>query len=149
MKHSLLRWTFFLSFVLIGTGKFASPANVQAADRTANAKIAVTEVMLSDVRIRPSGFDGYEFTGRIRNTSRKNTLQGVAIRIVFYDCTKRSNDSTCELIGERRETIYTSIPPGEERAFNEPVYIYGDVLKVRGNLVWRYNVLSTKSIQGK
>jgi len=120
-------------------------ADSQASGFSPNSKIAASELAFQDVSIHPSGRDGYEFTGRIRNTSRKYTLHSVALRIVFYDCAQRSDDSTCKVIGERQETIYTAIPPGQERAFKEPVYIYADLLPVKGEFVWRYEVLATTS----
>jgi len=134
-------WLTLLTSIVLCTSHASSPTDSLPSE----AFIAIEELEFRDVRIQPAFLDAYEFAGRIKNTSRKYTLRSVAVRIAFYDCVRKSDDSTCIRIGERREAIYTAIPPGEERAFKEPIYIYGDVLKVKGDLVWRYDVLATTS----
>jgi len=91
--------------------------------------MAITELEFRDVTIQPAPIDGYTFGGRIKNKSKHYTLQSVEIRIVFYDCATRLDAGTCKIIGERKE----------------PIYIYGDLLNVAGNFVWRYEVLSTQA----
>jgi len=113
--------------------------------QTTNRGIALTELEFHDVQIRAACHDRYEFVGRIRNKSKEYSLQSVAVRILYYDCTDRLDAGTCEVIGERHETIYLTIPPGQETAFKEPIYVFGDLLKVRGEFVWRYEVLSIKA----
>lgn len=144
--NSIHTFTLWL-LVLLSPTHSTLQASYRQDKRLSETSIAIAELAFEDVRIRPSALDGYEFVGRIRNASTKYTLHSVAIRIVFYDCAQRSDDSTCKPIGERQETIYTAIPPGEEGAFKEPIYIYGDVLKVRGDFVWRYEVLATTAGQ--
>jgi len=124
-------------------------ADSQETGRTPNPKIPINEIAFQDVSIESSGVDEYTFAGRIRNKSKKYSLQSVDVRIVYYDCADKSDAGNCKVIGERRETIYIAIPPGQERAFKESVYIYADLLTVTGEFVWNYEALSAKACMGK
>jgi len=135
--------------MLTGTIDYTLWADSQESGLTPNPKIPINELAFQDVSIQSSGIDEYKFAGRIRNKSKRYSLQSVDVRIVYYDCAERAAAGTCTVIGERNETIYLQIPPGQARPFNEPVYIYGDLLNVRGDFVWRYEVLSTKACMGK
>lgn len=139
LKHWLV------TTVLIGSAAQALFADGQQGDRSASTNIAKTELAFRDVAIQPSLQDGYVFAGRIENRSKRYSLRSVAIRLVFYDCADRSDTSTCGVIGERHETIYVTIAPGQEETFKEPIYVFGDLLKVKGEFVWRYEVLSIKA----
>ena len=121
----------------------------KVGERISNQRIGISELEFQDVNLQSSGFNEYEFVGRIKNNSKKHTLYSVEINVIFYDCVKKSGDRKCIIIGERKESIYLTIPPTQERDFKEPIYLYGEVLNTEGDLVWHYKLLSTKSDKGK
>jgi hypothetical protein len=139
---------FIAIIILSGIAGYALCENSQMEERISNQRIGISELEFQDVNLQSSGFSGYEFVGRIKNNSKKHTLYSVEINVIFYDCVKKSGDRNCIIIGERKESIYLTIPPKQERDFKEPIYLYGDVLNPEGDLVWHYKVLSTRSDKG-
>ena len=111
------------------------------ADKSKN----IDEINFQNVKIQRSDTDGYEFVGRIINKSIKHTVRSVDINIKFYDCPNRSNENDCVVIGERVESIYLTIPPKKEKGFKVPIFIYADLLNFKGDLEWRYNILTVIS----
>jgi hypothetical protein len=141
-KFSIYFIAIIIFFDIVG---HALCENSQMEERISNQRIGISELEFQDVNLQSSGFSGYEFVGRIKNNSKKHTLYSVEINLMFYDCVKKSGDRKCIIIGERKESIYLRIPPKQERDFKEPIYLYGDVLNIKGDLVWHYKVLSTRS----
>ena len=121
----------------------------EVGERISNQAIGISELEFQDVNIQSSGINEYEFVGRIKNNSKKHILYSVEINVIFFDCVKKSGDPKCIIIGERKESIYLMIPPTQERDFKVPIYLYGEVLKTEGDLVWQYKLLSTRSDKGK
>ena len=117
----------------------------QSDERIPKQRIPPGELEFLDYKIQPSEFGGYEFVGRIKNTNAHYTLYSVEINVLFYDCLIGLGKRNCTILGERIESIYLTIPPKQERDFNEPIYIYGDVLDPKGDLVLELKVISTRS----
>ena len=115
------------------------------SDKKTDQKIGITEIEFQNVKIRRSDADGYELVGCIKNRSTKKTIHKVKIEIRFYDCLTKSGKETCIIIGERKESIYLTIAPNQKSEFKEPVYIYGDLLNSKGDLVWEYDIVSINS----
>jgi hypothetical protein len=130
-KFSIYFIAIIIFFDIVG---HALCENSQMEERISNQRIGISELEFQDVNLQSSGFSGYEFVGRIKNNSKKHTLYSVEINL-----------RKCIIIGERKESIYLRIPPKQERDFKEPIYLYGDVLNIKGDLVWHYKVLSTRS----
>jgi len=134
---------FVIGFAVISGSALAD--NSKTGKRISGQATRFDEVELQNMRLQPSGVDGYEFVGRIRNKSKKNTLRSLEINLIILDCVAISGERNCTIIGERKESIYLTVPPGQERGFKEAIYIYGDLLDPKGEVVWEVKVLSVKS----
>ncbi len=127
--------------VFAGIDPGSSPRAEVRSDQITNTH----EIQFHDVKIKRSESNGYKFVGRIQNNSGQNTIRSLKVQIKLLDCPHRLSKKNCILIGERIESIYLTIPPGQERRFKEPIYIYGDLLNLKGDLVWEFDVLSINS----
>jgi hypothetical protein len=111
-------------------------------EKQSKERIAPTELSFEDVTLNPA-YSGYELTGRIINNSKKYTLKGFQLKLIFRDCDKNDN-SKCVVIAEENEYIYIDIPPEQARDFKEDFYPYPD-LKVKGKMIWDYTIEFTKA----
>ena len=142
-SHKLIAYlVVFMSAYIAG---FAFGENQQTENVPPNSKMNRFEINFTDVKILPSEFGGYEFVGHIRNESTTRTILSIAVKIVFYDYMIHCDNKNIAVIGERTESIYLTIPPKQEKKFREPIYLYGDLLNLKGDLVWAYHVLSIRS----
>jgi hypothetical protein len=139
---------YIIAILLFGIPSFALSENAMHRARITNQRIPKSDIEFVGVNLKGSDSIGYEFVGRIKNKSEKFTLYSVEINLFILDCVKRSGDKHCTVIGERNESIYLTIPPMQEKAFREPIYIYGDLLNPKGELIWHYDVVSTNSYKG-
>ena len=143
MLASGFRLIFVIVTILFAVAGYSNGEGLQDKRGAAGQEIETSELEFQNVIIQPAEFDGYEFVGQIQNNSDRHTLTSVEISITIYDCIKKSGSTDCAVIGERKESIYLTIPPQQRRRFKVPIYSYGDVLTSQGELAWEYKVLST------
>ena len=105
-------------------------------------RIPISEITFQDVILKPS-YSSYELVGRITNNSKLYSINEVQLKLTFRDCVK-NDESKCVIFAEENEHIYINIPPKQARDFKEGIYLYSD-LKVKGKLVWDYQVVYTKA----
>jgi hypothetical protein len=110
----------------------------RAEHEVAKTRIKLNEVELVDLVLRPGHSTGsYTLVGRIRNQSTQYTLSEVRLKLTMRDC-KGSND--CEIVGETKESLYTSVPPGQARDLDEYVHFSG-MRQPRGKYQWEYQIV--------
>ena len=61
------------------------------------------------------------------------------------DCVDQTPASPCVTIGESREALYLTIPPGQARDFEAQIYFTGGGLKPKGRLDWAWSVAEIRA----
>ena len=142
------RFIFFSATILFAVAGYSYGERHQAKKEGARQGIELSELEFHNVSIQRA-LDGYEFVGQIQNNSDRHTLSSVEILLIIYDCIEKPGATDCVVIGERKESLYLTIPPQQQRHFKAPIYSYGDVLNSEGELAWDYKVVSTTSASPK
>ena len=124
-------------------GCFLGNQYEEREDTLSKQRIPVAELTFDDVGLRSSFVSYYDLVGRITNNSKLYTLNEVQLNLTFRDC-PGDDERQCVLIARTTAYIYTSIPPNEARGFTAGIHLYPD-LRVKGHLVWQYQVVYTKA----
>lgn len=108
-------------------------------EQQATSRIAVSEIALENVDLRPTFGSGYDLVGTIRNNSPKYRLDGIDVALTLRDC--RSKDkSTCTVIGQASAYAAITVPPEESRDLVVSLHFGGDKPKAKGTLAWDYEI---------
>ena len=68
-------------------------------------------------------------------------LDGISVRVTLRDCQGRDRTS-CRVIGEAATAVPVTVPPEQARDFVASLYFGGDPIRVKGGLVWDYEITS-------
>ena len=111
--------------------------SVAAEAAAAKTRIALSEIDLEDLALRPSA-GGYRLTGRLQNRSTLYTLTTLELVVKILDCTAPAR---CETVGEETPVLHANVPPGQTRGLDKPLYFL-DLPAPRGRFTFTYKVVS-------
>ncbi len=122
-------------------------------EQAAKLRIPRTSIDLLDLRMNTAS-TFTTLTGRVRNNDRLFELTGIELRLRVEDCEwvidgvatpGPSADPRarrrCDTVGDAKESVYLSVPPGQMRELNESVYFSG-MGSPRGTRTWSYDLMS-------
>jgi hypothetical protein len=108
-------------------------------ERLSKSRIKSNELTLEGFKLKPGEYDDLVLTGRIKNNSKKYSLDGLSLKLVFQDCSVIKENS-CITIGEKGVYLSLSIPPGQARDIYEKISLYGKTMIPKGKLIWHYDI---------
>ena len=131
-----------LSILVVGLlGGYGIYQHGQRAQHQAQSKIASSEIQVESIALNQTLDGSYDLLGRIKNNSTYR-LDGIRVIVTLRDC--KGNDRTsCRTIGEAATSVPVTIPPEQARDFVASLYFGGDPIRVKGTLVWDYEITST------
>jgi hypothetical protein len=104
--------------------------------------VAKSDVELRDMTLSvPNNVNGLRtFDAALHNSSSYQVSQ-VLLQIRLYDCPSKpaANLSNCEVIGETKPSIDTSVPAGQTRRITASL-LFENTPRVRGSLTWGYDI---------
>ena len=112
-------------------------ASAAAEDSVARTRIALSQVDVEDVALRPS-IGSFQLTGRIRNRSWLYRLTRLEIVVRILDC---ATPTQCETIGQETAIVLTDVPPQQVRALDEYVQ-FSNLPPRRGRPTFDYRIVS-------
>ena len=114
-------------------------------EQQATTRIAESQVVLENVEFRQTFGASYELSGKVKNNSETDVLDGIEFKVTMRDC--RSKDkSSCVTIGEAMSYVSVAVPPKEARDFLASLY-FGSTPKVKGTLAWDYEITALTAKQ--
>ena len=109
----------------------------------AKTRILRSQLELDSLELQPGYFLGsYTLIGRVRNRSSEYTLDNFRLKLIMRDCLSPDD---CEVVGEKEQSIYTTVPPGQARDIDD-IVSFSDLGEPRGTLQWDHEVIE---ISGK
>lgn len=107
----------------------------------AKRRISPAEIQFDDLHLSPSySADSFRLLGRIKNRSKRFSLQDMSIKIAMRDCIKPGE---CEIVGEDRVWSLCNCPPGQARDLDASVH-FSNLAKPKGKYEWDYSILEIK-----
>lgn len=86
------------------------------------SRISISEVDVSDLRIKQSYGSFHSLSGRIRNDSFMDTLIELYLTVTIQDCLGKAD---CETVGEQEHIVSLAIPPRQGRDVSESIFFKG------------------------
>jgi hypothetical protein len=124
---------------LIGYGGYTAIQNSERADRLSKSRIKPQELSLKSISLKKGEYDNIVLAGRVVNNSKKYSLDGLSLKLIFQDCSI-IKEKSCITIGEKGVFLSLTIPPGQARDFHEKISFYGNTMIPKGKLVWHYDI---------
>lgn len=103
------------------------------------SRIAVSEIAVRDVALKPTFRSSYDLTGTVTNNSPSYRLDGIEVAVTLRDCTGAGR-SSCTVIGEAGGNAVLAVEPGGSSPFIVSLHFGGDRPKAKGRLEWDYVV---------
>jgi hypothetical protein len=103
------------------------------------SRIAVSEIAMENVDLRPTFRSGYDLVGTITNNSPKYRLDGIDVTVTLRDC-KSKDKSTCISMGQASAHVAVTVPSGESRDMVASLHFGDERPKAKGTLAWDYEV---------
>lgn len=129
---------------VVAIGGYIIYLNGEKHEALAKSRIPATDVSITDGHIELQN-GTYRFLGRITNNSSKYTLQYIELHAIAHDCSTSRDTRPCIAIGEAHETIGITVPPGQARDLNEPLYTISGNLAPKGVINWKYDISQTRA----
>src|SRR5688572_6134687 len=131
-----------LSILLAGlVGGYWIHYHAQRVHEQAQSKIASSEIQVESVSLNQTLDGSYDLTGRIRNNSSYR-LDGISVKVTLRDCEGKDR-TNCRIIGEAATAVPVRVPTEQARDFVASLYFGGNQIRVKGTLVWDYEIIST------
>lgn len=119
--------------------RYEQNAHIQQED-AARRRVAPSEVSLDDATLGPQYGSSYRLLARARNSSSLYTVRSIVVAITLRDCpTQTVGEENCEIVGEKAETVYVRIPPGQARDLDESIYFSPSPM-IHGRMSWSFSI---------
>ena len=110
----------------------------------ATTRVAASEVVLENIILRHTFRNSYELAGLARNNSEVHGIDRIAFEITLRDCPV-AGKASCAILGKTTASATVTIPPQEARQFIASMYFPGPDFKIKGRVVWDYEMTAIVS----